>query len=385
MTAYRWLLPLVCLLASRAAAQATSIRPLVPNRRAKSNNFPVPRPRFRRPRAACEIRAELAAFLDGVMAANLRDKHVAGATVAVVKDGALLFAKGYGYSDVAHRTPVDAERSLFRIGSTSKLFTWTAVMQLVEQGKLDLDTDVNRYLDFKIPATYPQPITLRHIMTHTPGFEEDGRDLITDDSTRMHPARPLARDAHSRTRAAAGHILVVLELRDRARRLHRAAHVRRAVRRLHRAAHSHAARHDADDDASAAAGAACAADMSDGYTWGGGIVRAAQVRDRRTDAGGLGRLERDRHGEVHARALEQRRVQRPAHSRRVDRACACTRARSATIRGFPGSRSASTRSRATALRIIGHGGDTQWFHTDLALVPGREARRVRLVQHEHGR
>ena len=134
-------------------------------------------------------RGELEAFLDGVMQANLRDKHVAGATVAVVKDGALYFAKGYGWSDVAHRTPVNAERSLFRIGSVSKLFTWTAVMQLVEQGKLDLDADVNRYLDFKIPATYPQPITLRHIMTHTPGFEENGRDLISDDSVHIMPMR----------------------------------------------------------------------------------------------------------------------------------------------------------------------------------------------------
>jgi len=74
-----------------------------------------------------------------------------------VKDGALFFAKGYGYADVAKRKPIDPERSLFRIGSTSKLFTWTSVMQLVEQGKIDLDADVNKYIDFKIPATYPQP------------------------------------------------------------------------------------------------------------------------------------------------------------------------------------------------------------------------------------
>jgi CubicO group peptidase (beta-lactamase class C family) len=121
------------------------------------------------------------------MTANLRDKHVAGATVAVVKDGALFFAKGYGYADVEQRKPVDPERTLFRLGSTSKLFTWTAVMQLVEDGKLDLDADVNRYLDFKIPATYPEPITLRHIMTHTAGFEEDLRDLIAKDSAHMVP------------------------------------------------------------------------------------------------------------------------------------------------------------------------------------------------------
>src|SRR5436305_2170583 len=176
---------LALLFAAPLAAQPTSIRPLVPSGPRKEQQ--VFGPAAAVPAAARGIhdRGELAAFLDGVMAANLRDKHVAGATVAVVKDGALFFAKGYGYSDVSHYAPVNAERSLFRIGSTSKLFTWTSVMQLVEQGKLDLDTDVNKYLDFKIPATYPQPITLRHIMTHTPGFEEDGRDLITDDSTHI--------------------------------------------------------------------------------------------------------------------------------------------------------------------------------------------------------
>jgi CubicO group peptidase (beta-lactamase class C family) len=128
---------------------------------------------------------ELEAFLDGLMAAYLRDKHIVGATVAVVRDTAILLAKGYGYADLARRTPVDPRTSLFRIGSISKLFTWTAVMQLVEQGKLDLDTDINRYLDFTIPATYPEPITLRHVLTHTPGFEEDGRDLFTDDPARV--------------------------------------------------------------------------------------------------------------------------------------------------------------------------------------------------------
>lgn len=131
--------------------------------------------------------AELEAFLDGVMTAHLRDKHVAGATVSVVKDGALFFAKGYGYADVDQRKPVDPVGTMFRIGSVSKLFTWTAVMQLAEQGKLDLNADVNTYLDFKIPATYPEPITLTHILSHTPGLEEDGRDLFTEDSSHMVP------------------------------------------------------------------------------------------------------------------------------------------------------------------------------------------------------
>src|SRR5262249_38054618 len=94
------------------------------------------------------------AFLEGLLPAESERNDSAGATVGIVKDGKLLFAKGYGYADVAKHTPVSAEETLFRPGSVSKLFTWTAVMQLVEQGKLDLDRDVNEYLDFKIPATY---------------------------------------------------------------------------------------------------------------------------------------------------------------------------------------------------------------------------------------
>jgi CubicO group peptidase (beta-lactamase class C family) len=116
---------------------------------------------------------ELEYFLDGVMAAHLKAMHLAGATLAVVKDGELYFAKGYGYADVGKRVPVDADKTLFEPASISKLFTWTAVMQMVEQGKLKLDGDVNDYLtQFKIPDTYPQPITIKNLMTHTAGFEE---------------------------------------------------------------------------------------------------------------------------------------------------------------------------------------------------------------------
>ena len=121
--------------------------------------------------------ADVSAFLDGIMPLQLAREDIAGAVVLVVKDGKVLFAKGYGYADVGKKIPVTPDGTLFRPGSVSKLFTWTAVMQLVEQGKLDLDRDVNDYLDFKIPATYPKPITLRNIMTHTSGFEETVKDM----------------------------------------------------------------------------------------------------------------------------------------------------------------------------------------------------------------
>ncbi|MBE0684706.1 MAG: serine hydrolase, partial [Anaerolineaceae bacterium] len=122
--------------------------------------------------------ADISAFVDGVMATSMESNHVPGAVVVVVKDGEVFFAKGYGYADLANKTPVDPATTLFRPGSVSKLFTWTAVMQLVEAGKLDLDADVNTYLDFEIPATYPQPITLRLIMTHMAGFEDKGNGLF---------------------------------------------------------------------------------------------------------------------------------------------------------------------------------------------------------------
>lgn len=135
--------------------------------------------------------ADAEAWLDGFMPYAMARGDIAGAVVVVVKDGQVLVQKGYGYSDVAKRKPVDPETTLFRPGSVSKLFTWTAVMQLVEQGKLDLDRDVNDYLDFKIPARDGKPITLRQAMTHTTGLEETARALITSD-----PKEAVALDAY---------------------------------------------------------------------------------------------------------------------------------------------------------------------------------------------
>jgi CubicO group peptidase (beta-lactamase class C family) len=121
---------------------------------------------------------DLEAFLGGFLPAQLERDDIAGAVVVVVKDGAVLFSRGYGYSDAEKKKPVSVDETLFRPGSVSKLFTATAVMQLIEQGKLDLDRDVNDYIDFKIPATYSQPITLRRVFTHTTGFEEVAKELF---------------------------------------------------------------------------------------------------------------------------------------------------------------------------------------------------------------
>lgn len=112
-------------------------------------------------------------FVDGVLAAQIASGDVVGATVSIVRGGELVLAKGYGLADIATDRSVDGAQTLFRIGSVSKLFVWVAVMQQVAAGRLELNTDVNTYLkDLQIPQTYPQPITLTHLMTHTPGFED---------------------------------------------------------------------------------------------------------------------------------------------------------------------------------------------------------------------
>ena len=168
----------------------------------------------------------LESFIDGVVQPLMKNHNSPSGTVAIVKDGQLIFAKGYGYQDIEKQIPVDPYRTLFRPGSVSKLFTWVAVMQLAEQGKVDLDRDVNEYLQsFKIRETFEEPITLRHILTHTAGFEDGGAGyLIVDDVERIMSLRdaleqfqpervnpPGAQTAYSNyATALAGHIVALV-------------------------------------------------------------------------------------------------------------------------------------------------------------------------------
>jgi CubicO group peptidase (beta-lactamase class C family) len=135
--------------------------------------------------------AALAEFFDSTLPSRLTADRVPGAAVSVAADGGTALIKGYGLADTERAVPFDASRSLVRIASISKLFTWTAVMQQVEAGHLDLDADVNRYLTgFRVPDTYDQPVTLRHLMSHTAGFE----DFITGTGAREAAGvPPLAR------------------------------------------------------------------------------------------------------------------------------------------------------------------------------------------------
>lgn len=137
------------------------------------------------PNSSVAVPPELPAFFDQLVPKQLAELQIPGAVIAVVKDGRLLLAKGYGMADIERQVAVDPMTTLFRVGSISKLFTWTAVMQLHEQCLLDLDADINQYLDFAIPATFPEPITMRHLMTHTAGFEDHGFGLYSRNAETM--------------------------------------------------------------------------------------------------------------------------------------------------------------------------------------------------------
>ena len=118
-------------------------------------------------------RAAVQQFVDGVMASQVASGQVVGATVSIVRGGNVVLAKGYGVADRATDSPVSGADTLFRVGSVSKVFVWIAVMQQVAAGRLDLNADVNSYLkDLQVPDTFPEPITLTNLMTHTAGFEE---------------------------------------------------------------------------------------------------------------------------------------------------------------------------------------------------------------------
>ncbi|WP_433342160.1 serine hydrolase domain-containing protein [Streptomyces sp. CA-253872] len=132
----------------------------------------------------------LAADVDTLVRGQLAAYRIPGAAVVIVQDGRQVFAKGYGYADVAARTPVDPERTGFFLASDAKLLTAIAVLQQVEKGRLDLDTDVNRYLkSFTIADTYPgRPVTLRALLTHTAGFDPD---ILGQAVTEPGAARPL--------------------------------------------------------------------------------------------------------------------------------------------------------------------------------------------------
>jgi CubicO group peptidase (beta-lactamase class C family) len=124
------------------------------------------------PRRGLGSPTELEKFLDRYMAAEMDRLDIPGAAVAVVRDGEVFFLKGYGFADRQNEVAVDPARTAFRIGSVSKPLTSLAALQQVERGNLDLDADVNAYLDFRLPQKEGTSVTLASLLTHTSGFEE---------------------------------------------------------------------------------------------------------------------------------------------------------------------------------------------------------------------
>lgn len=168
--AFRRGLMLACALLSMLVLPDRQIEAGGPlERRAIGDTAPVPRPD-----RAIEPQ-ELETFIDGVIAAQFAAHRLAGAAVILVQDGRVTFRKGYGHADVERRIRTDPGTTRFTVGSISKLIVWTAVMQQVERGALDLDADINDYLTrFRTDNRFQRPVTLRHLLTHTAGFEEIG-------------------------------------------------------------------------------------------------------------------------------------------------------------------------------------------------------------------
>jgi len=130
---------------------------------------------------------QLEQFFDTLVPPSMEQQHVPGVVVTVTSSDSILFTKGYGYADVEKQQPVDPPQTLWRLASISKVVTGTAVMQLVEKGRADLDTDINEYLNsLEVPSKFDRPITLRHLLTHTAGFD----DRYLNKSFRTRAERP---------------------------------------------------------------------------------------------------------------------------------------------------------------------------------------------------
>ena len=138
---------------------------------------------------------DLEKLLDPIFAERMEKLHIPGAAIAVVKDGKIIFAKGYGVSDLETKSPVVADKTIFRIGSITKVFTANAVMQLADQKKIKLSDDVNKYLKgVRVPDTFAKPITFAHLLTHTSGLDEISPGRRTSNEAEIIPLGAFLKD-----------------------------------------------------------------------------------------------------------------------------------------------------------------------------------------------
>ncbi len=313
-------------------------------------------------------RDDVATFFDGMMPYAIDRGNIAGATIAVVADGKLLFAKGYGFSDVKTRALVLPDRTLFRVGSISKLFTWTAVMQLVQAGKINLDRNVNDYIDFRIPDKFGQPITMRDLMTHTAGFEDTIsqsflqkpgqliplRDyLVNHIPTRIFPpGKVVAYSNYGATLAA----YIVQRLSGEPFEQYVANHIYQPLGMQH-------------STFVQPLPPALAPDMSQGY---------AQASDGKSKPFEI--VEIAPAGSVSATAADMARFMIAQLGDGSDGGTPILDAQTLALMHSPQSRMAPGmngfdlgfyQENRNGLRIIGHAGDTNWFHSDLHLLLDR--------------
>jgi CubicO group peptidase (beta-lactamase class C family) len=311
------------------------------------------------------VSQDLDPFLDGLMATELTRHDIAGGVITVVKDGQVLLCKGYGFADYQRRQTVVADRTLFRPGSITKLFTGIAVMQLVEAGKLDLDRDINDYLDFKIPGTFVQPITMRHLLTHTAGFDLRLRNLFVSRREDLRPLRDYLIAEMPDRLFAPGSVLAYSNyglalagyIVERVSGIPFKEYVRYQILRPLQMNHTTFDQPLPED---------LLPDMSNGYkaasTPPGGFeyiqaIPAGALSTTGTDMGNF------MVALLSQGTLESAQLITPASLRQMeDRAVATDPKLNAMGLVF-------MESRATGPRIIGHAGDTVYFHSDLILIP----------------
>jgi CubicO group peptidase (beta-lactamase class C family) len=312
--------------------------------------------------------AELEAFFDGVVNVQLQSKHIAGAVVAVVVGDKVVFKKGYGYADIAARRKVDPDKTLFRIASISKLFTWTAVMQQVDDKKVKLDADINEYLkDIQVPATFPQPITLKDLLTHTPGFEDYviglfARQPVKDRSltdvlkdqmpARVRPPGVLVSYSNHGTALAGAVVESVSGKRWE-------DYVKEKILDPLEMRHTLTEQPPADQ---------LPPDMSKGYKWDNGEFKEQDFEYVPTaPAGCMSTTAADA-----ARFMLAHLHDGQLDGKRILNAETAQKMRTTLFEPAPG---ASTmcygfiEQRYNGLKMVGHGGDTLWFHSLLQLIP----------------
>lgn len=313
-------------------------------------------------------REKLESFSDGVMYTSMQNAHVAGAVLSIVADGELIFSKGYGFRDVEKQLPVDPKQTLFRIASITKLLTWTALMQLHEQKKLELDTDINAYLTgIEIPDTFDEPITLRHLMSHTPGLEDHVVKLFSRDEEDMRPYLDILKDELPQRVRAPGDLpsysnhgtalaaLVVEQVSGRSWANYVEANILEPLAMSWTSIQQPLP-------------ASLAPHLSQGYRWLAGKYEAESFEFvPLTPAGGGSAsaydMARFMLAFLNGGELEGRRVLKPETATLMQQSLfkADPRLNSA-LHGF-------YESNRHGQRIYGHGGDTMWFHSEFMLMP----------------